>query len=60
MNDDYGYFGKGIDGYVHYMQSFNDNFGKSGGGKRPPKSGCLMQIVGVIAVVVVTIWFITF
>ena len=23
---DFGYFGKGIDGYVHYMQAFNRNF----------------------------------
>ena len=25
MND-YGYFGDGLEGYAHYMQSFNDNF----------------------------------
>lgn len=25
-NDDYGYFGKGIDGYVHYKQAFDRNF----------------------------------
>ncbi len=24
--DDYGYFGKGIDGYVHYKQAFDRNF----------------------------------
>ena len=23
---DFGYFGKGIDGYVHYMQAFHRNF----------------------------------
>lgn len=23
---DFGYFGKGIDGYVHYMQAFHCNF----------------------------------
>ena len=22
----YGYFGEGLDGYMHYMQSFNENF----------------------------------
>lgn len=27
---DYGYFGKGIDGYVHYTQAFNRNFPKDG------------------------------
>lgn len=26
---DFGYFGKGIDGYVHYMQAFNRNFPQS-------------------------------
>ena len=26
---DFGYFGKGIDGYVHYTQAFNRNFPKS-------------------------------
>ena len=24
--DDYGYFGKGIDGYVHYKQALDRNF----------------------------------
>jgi hypothetical protein len=28
--DDYGYFGKGIDGYVHYKQAFDRNFSQSG------------------------------
>ena len=26
---DFDYFGKGIDGYVHYTQTFNRNFPKS-------------------------------
>lgn len=25
-DDDYGYFGKGIDGYVHYKQALDENF----------------------------------
>jgi hypothetical protein len=29
MVDDYGYFGKGVDGYAHYMQSFERSFGQS-------------------------------
>ena len=28
--NDYGYFGKGIDGYVHYKQAFDRNFSQSG------------------------------
>ncbi len=45
MKDDYGYFGKGTTGYVHYMESFNRNNG--GGGKQPSggKSGCLSTLV---------------
>jgi hypothetical protein len=29
MVDDYGYFGKGVDGYAHYMQAFERSFGQS-------------------------------
>jgi len=57
MSDDYGYFGKGTEGYIHYMQSFNHNFGKGGGGKRPSGGGCLTQILCVIAVVVILLVF---
>ena len=38
--DDYGYFGTGIDGYAHYKQAFDRNFGGFGGGvggRRPPQ-----------------------
>ena len=39
MPDDYGYFGKGITGYTHYMEAFNRN---NRGGRKPPggKGGC--------------------
>jgi hypothetical protein len=40
MPKDFGYFGKGLTGYVQYMTSFNRN----NGGDKPPsggKSGCL-------------------
>jgi len=26
MKDDFGYFGSGLEGYVHYMEEFNRNF----------------------------------
>ena len=44
MPDDYGYFGKGITGYTHYMEAFKRN---NGGGKRPSggKSGCLTALI---------------
>jgi hypothetical protein len=25
-NDDYGYFGKGTEGYIHYKQTFDESF----------------------------------
>ena len=33
MANDYGYFGSGKCGYAHYKQSFDRNFGGSGGGE---------------------------
>ena len=51
MPDDYGYFGKGITGYTHYMEAFNRN---NGGGKRPSggKSGCLTALALILLCVV--------
>lgn len=40
MANDYGYFGSGITGYVHYKQAFDRNFGggsSGGGGRRPSR-----------------------
>jgi hypothetical protein len=44
MPSDFGYFGKGLTGYTHYMQAFDRN---NGGGKKPDggKSGCLTCMV---------------
>lgn len=38
MSDNYGYFGKGIDGYAHYMLAFDES--NKGGGGGPKKDGC--------------------
>ena len=38
MSDDYGYFGKGTEGYVHYMQAFDES--NKGGGGGSNKNGC--------------------
>lgn len=41
---DYGYFGKGIPGYLHYNLAYKRNFS---GGKKPPgsrKGGCLTTL----------------
>lgn len=37
MKDDYGYFGKGVGGYIHYMQAQNE--AKNGEKKRVPRNG---------------------
>jgi hypothetical protein len=50
MNGDYGYFGKGVEGYVQYMESFEDR-GKRGGGRGPRRRGgpgCLTVCAVVI------------
>jgi hypothetical protein len=43
MPHDYGYFGKGLTGYAHYMQALNDS---KRGGKKPSGSrgGCLTTL----------------
>ena len=43
---DFGYFGKGVDGYVHYNQSFEQNkkdgnFNSSSSSGDTENSGCL-------------------
>ena len=48
--DDYGYFGKGIDGYVHYKQAFDQNFScnksmRSGVKQHQPKSAQPSSII---------------
>ena len=50
MKDDYGYFGKGTTGYVHYMEAFNRN---NGGQKKPsgPRSGCLSTLLVLFVVI---------
>lgn len=51
--NDYGYFGKGDNGYVHYKQSFDaqhNRNGSSGG-------GCfLMIITGILAVLLLVVF----
>ncbi len=55
MSDDYGYFGKDLDGYVHYKQAFDRNFPPGGGDKKPSggKDGCLTAILIVLFILMV-------
>ncbi|HML67818.1 MAG TPA: HFLK protein [Clostridia bacterium] len=50
MPKDYGYFGKGITGYTHYMQAFSRN----NGGRKPSggKGGCLSVLLLLLSGVV--------
>jgi hypothetical protein len=54
MPKDFGYFGKGLTGYVQYMTAFNRN---NGGGKRPSggKGGCLSCLLLPLIIVLIFI-----
>lgn len=51
-DQDFGFYGKGVDGYVHYKQDFDrihGGGGTSGGGSGggPGCLGCLMLAAGI-------------
>ena len=48
MRDDYGYFGKGIDGYVHYMQAQDE--GKKRGPGGGSGGGCLSVLLVALGI----------
>jgi len=50
MSGDFGPYGKGLDGYVHYTQAFNE--AQKGGRKPPSNGGCLTSIILVIGMLV--------
>ena len=53
-DDDYGFYGKGLDGYVHYTQGVEEaEKGSSGGG--PKKSGDGSTTKGCIAIIVIAV-----
>ena len=56
MSDDYGFFGKGLTGYAHYIKAYKDTRKGSGGGGHQngnqPGLGCLFLIVAVIVIIV--------
>jgi hypothetical protein len=56
MDDDYGYFGKGITGYVHYNEAMK-NSGGGGGGGGGSRGGCLtVMIISVVLVIGVLVF----
>ncbi|MBQ8646794.1 MAG: HFLK protein [Oscillospiraceae bacterium] len=53
---DYGYFGKGMTGYAHYMQAFDRNFGSGGGGNGGGGGGghgCLIAVIALLLILCV-------
>lgn len=54
MPNDYGVYGNGIDGYVHYTQAVNEANKRGGGGGKPPAgSGCLTSVIQAFTVIAV-------
>ena len=47
MANDYGYFGSGSTGYAHYKQSFDRNFGGSGGSGGNHNGGGMAPAAGL-------------
>ena len=52
MPRDYCYFGKGPDGYAHYMTAFKRNRGGRGG-SGGGNGGCLFLLLGTVVVLAV-------
>ena len=46
MSDDYGYFGKGITGYVHYNEAVKRSSGGGGGG------GCSTTVLVLVILMI--------
>lgn len=66
MKDDYGYFGKGIEGYVHYMQAVNESGAEQTGKttsknssiKKAPAGGGFFSMIIQVILAIIMIWFI--
>ena len=58
-DQDFGFYGKGVDGYVHYKQDFDriHGGGPGPGGGGPGCLGCLMLAVGIPAMMAVLAGF---
>ena len=56
-DQDDGYFGKGLDGYVHYKQVFDPSSRSSGGGPGPDRNtGCLTMVIYIAILLVISIF----
>ena len=56
-DQDHRYFGKGLDGYVHYKQAFDRSSRSSGGGPGPDwNAGCLTIVIYIAILLVISIF----
>ena len=60
MSDDYGPYGSGLDGYVHYMQAFNETQKGGGGGGPTSNGGCLSAVLYLLAAAFLVYAFIVY
>jgi hypothetical protein len=56
MPKDFGFYGKGIDGYVHYKQSYEEINKNGGGGGGSPGNGGKGKWGLVILAALVLLW----
>ena len=55
MSDDYGPYGTGLDGYVHYTQAVDESQKGGGGGGPSSNGGCLTSVISVMAFVFIVV-----
>ena len=56
-DQDHGYLGKGLDGYVHYKQAFDRSSRSSGGCPGPDRNaGCLTMVIYIAILLVISIF----
>jgi hypothetical protein len=58
MDDDYGYFGKGTEGYIHYMQAQDEISGKKRGSGGKRGGGCLQTMLVILCLPILLVVFV--
>jgi len=56
MNDDYGYFGKKLEGYIQYMEAQKRGSGGGNGGGK--KDGGWLKIIVTVLSVLLFLWLV--
>lgn len=58
MSDDYGFYGKGMEGYAHYTEAVEDSKNGGGGGGKPPSGKTNGGGIAAVIVIAVLIYLI--